>query len=130
MNLLISYHVILVKLLIFVMAINLFLPFLLKNNLIKLVKWTRIGYFSFWGAWAMVIFAGLVVFVFTKQKLTADVILMITASAILPFLDGYRAIKLGKIWQKKESGLKFSTAIVLLELAIVVATTVYSIVSK
>jgi hypothetical protein len=70
----------------------------------------------------MVLFAGLVVFVFMKQPLTLSVIVMIAASIALPFIDGYRAINLGKIWRSGEIGSSFSKKMLLIELAVMVAT--------
>jgi hypothetical protein len=111
------------------MAFNIIIPSILKNNPVKFIKWTRVGYFIFWAVWAMVLFGGLVVFMFQKQAIPSQVILMIVATIILPFLDGYRAIKQGKIWrasQGKELALKFSNTIIAIELLIVVAVSLYS----
>jgi hypothetical protein len=44
----ISYHRYMVEILLFVLILNLLLPFLLKQNIEKMVFWTRIGYFAFY----------------------------------------------------------------------------------
>lgn len=129
MKYLISYHNTLVLLLVGVMLLNIIIPTMLKNNPVKFIKWTRIGYFTFWAVWAMVLFGGLVVFMFQKQALPTHVILMIVATLVIPVLDGYRAIKQGRIWRASEGkdlALKFSNTIIAIELAIVVAVTLYS----
>jgi hypothetical protein len=117
---LITYHSFLAYALIAVIVLNYVAASGSDYN--KVVKRTRIGFFSFWGVWSMVLFAGLVVFVFMKQPLTLSVIVMIAASIALPFIDGYRAINLGKIWRSGEIGSSFSKKMLLIELAVMVAT--------
>lgn len=129
MSYLISYHNTLVLLLIAVMGLNILVPTILKNNPIQFIKWTRIGYFTFWAVWAMVLFGGLVVFMFQKQALPMKVILMILVTIIVPILDGYRAIKQGRIWRESQGNdlaLKFSNTIIAIEIALVVAVSLYS----
>jgi len=129
MKLLINYHTLLVEILLGVVVLNLALHYLLRNNLIKMVKWVRIGYFTFWAFWAMVAFSGLIVFVFMKQPINSPVILMIVAIVILPILDGYRAIKLRNIWLNSgESGFKFSAKVLMLEILIIAVTTIFAII--
>ena len=127
MTALIHYHETLVKVFLFVVVINMLLPYIFKNNLTNFIKYTRIGFFAFWGAWAMVVFSGLIVFVFMKQPQSIAIYGMIAAAAILPFLDGFRAVKLTKIWKEKQFGNKFNLTILLIELAIIILITVLSI---
>ncbi len=130
MNLLIGYHKFLVEALVFVIVANIVLQLLLKNSQFKYIQYTRVGYFAFWAVWAMAIFSGLIVFVFAKAIVTPKVLVMIVASILLPFLDGYRAIKLGKIWQQKGLGLGFSIGVMVIEIAIIASVIVYSVVSR
>ncbi len=122
----INLHNLLIQILIAVMAINIALPYIFKEKT-RAIKFTRIGFFTFWAIWAMVIFVGLVIFAFMKMKLTIPIILMLITSIILAFLDGYRAIKLSKIWRSGELGVKFNTLILILEI-IITALTVVAIV--
>jgi len=124
---LIHYHETLVKVFLFVIVINMLLPYIFKNNLTNFIKYTRIGFFAFWGAWAMVVFSGLIVFVFMKQPQSIAIYGMIATAVILPFLDGFRAVKLTKIWKEKQFGNKFNLTILLIELAIIILITVLSI---
>ena len=129
MSYLISYHNYLVLFFVGVLIFNIAVPIILKDNAIGYIKWSRIGYFVFWAVWAMVLFGGLVVFMFQKQALPSHVILMIVATLILPILDSYRAIKSGRIWRASKGedlALGFSNKVVVAELAIVVAVTLYS----
>ena len=127
MTALIHYHETLVKVFLFVIVINMLLPYIFKNNLTNFIKYTRIGFFAFWGAWAMVVFSGLIVFVFMKQPQSIAIYGMIATAVILPFLDGFRAVKLTKIWKEKQFGNKFNLTILLIELAIIILITVLSI---
>ena len=128
MNTLIAYHNTLVQLLFAIVLINAALAYFLKDKMLKFVTYSRIGYFAFWAAWAMAVFAGLIVFVFMKNPINIKTITMIIASILLPFLDGYRAIKLRKIWlSQNESGYKLSLTILAIELIIIIATTIIAI---
>ena len=126
---LITYHSALVYALVAVIVLNMLTPYS-SSDFNRVIKRTRIGYFAFWGIWAMVVFAGLVVFVFMKQKLTLSVNAMIFASVVLPFIDGYRAIKLTKFWQNGDLGKSFSLKLLLVELLIVALTIVVAVTSK
>ena len=129
MKVLINYHLFLVEIFLGVVFFNLIIHYFLQNNLLKMVKWVRIGYFTFWALWSMVAFSGLIVFVFMKQPLNLPVILMIVATIILPILDGYRAIKLRSIWLNSgESGFKFSAKVLMLEILIIAITTIFAII--
>jgi len=98
------------------MLLNLFLPLFLKSDAIRLIFWTRVGYFAFWAFWSMAVFSGLIVFVFTKHLLTPQIDAMIALSIILPILDGYRAIKNKRLWIANQDASSFSMTIVGIEL--------------
>ncbi len=119
MDLLLSYHRHLVEGLTLVILLNLFLPLMLRGVPEKRVFWTRVGYFAFWALWSMVLFSGLIVFVFMKQPMTPAVIAMLVVSLLLPILDGYRAIRLKRIWIAGEDGLSFSMKVLMAELLLV-----------
>jgi len=123
----IAYHRYIVEGLLFVITMNLVFPFLLRESLEKMVFWTRVGYFFFWGAWSMSVFTGLIVFMFTQRELSAAVITMIVASLLLAFMDGYRSIKTRHIWARASNAIRFSSTILLLEIAIVAIVTVIAI---
>jgi len=116
MNILIHYHFLTVEGLLFIMLLNLFIPIFLKSDAIRLIFWTRVGYFAFWAFWSMAIFSGLIVFLFTKHLLTPQIDAMIALSIILPILDGYRAIKNKRLWIANQDASSFSMTIVGIEL--------------
>lgn len=128
MDVLIGYHRVLVEALLGIVFLNMLIPYLLRSNLMKLVKYTRIGYFAFWALWAMVAFSGLIVFIFMREPLTLAVVVMLAAIVILPLLDGYRAITLKKIWQTKQPGLSFNGKVLSLEALVIAATTAIAII--
>jgi len=127
MNILVSYHKFLVEALLFIIVVNIALQLLLKDSQFKYIQYTRIGYFAFWALWAMVVFSGLIVFVFAKAKVTPAILLMILASIALPILDGYRAIKLGKLWREKSLGLGLSLSLMAIEIFIIALVVVYEV---
>ncbi len=127
LNEMMAYHRHVIEAFLFVVCMNLILPFLLKQSIEKMVFWSRIGYFTFWALWSMGIFTGLIVFMFTLRELTISVIIMIAASVALGLLDGYRSIKSRRIWMSGGDAIKFSSIILLIEIAIIAAVTVIAI---
>ena len=118
MDSIVALHRYMVEGLGFILLINLILPWFLRDNLIKRVFYTRIGYFAFWMFWTMAIFSGLIVYIFMKQPMNLAIGAMVAISIVLPILDGYRAIKLKRIWLQEEDGLSFSLKVVSIELAL------------
>ncbi len=115
-------HIYLTGALLIVMLLNLLLPNMLSKDLNRLVYWMRIGYFGFWMILSMAIFGGIMAYMFTDKKLTLSIDMMILASVVLMFLDGYRAIKNGKLLIQGKEFRSFSSKIILSEIAIVAAT--------
>ena len=130
MTYLISYHKYLVELLLFIIVINIVVQIAFRANFERLVKFSRIGYFVFWAFWAMVAFSGLVIFAFQKGALSNAVMVMIISIVLLPVLDGYRAIKVGRLWRQDNKGIKLSIAIMVAEIAVIAATIVYTVMAK
>ena len=130
MDYLISYHKYLVELLLFIIVANIVVQIAFKSNFERLVKFSRIGYFTFWAFWAMVAFSGLVVFAFQRGVLNSAIIVMIISVILLPILDGYRAIKVGRLWREGSKGIKLSITIMLIEIAVIAATIVYTVMAK
>ena len=126
MNLL-DYHNTLVYMLLVVMVLNMLPLYFFRNKEVKAIKYTRIGFFTFWSFWAMVAFSGLVIFVFLKHKLTLSIITMISTFVLLAFLDGYRAIKITKKWRNGDLGIKFNTIVLIIEIILVAITTIIAI---
>jgi hypothetical protein len=125
MEILLAYHRYTVEGLILVMLLNIALPHLAKDDLLKTVFISRIGFFLFWTLWSMVAFTGLVTLVFSRMNLTSHVWEMIFLIFLLPILDAYRAIRIrNKYWLNKKSGLLFSNIIVGFELFLTLLVTI------
>ncbi len=127
MDYLLDYHRWAAEGLLIILLINFVLPNLLSSNLIKMIFWVRVGYFAFWAFWTMTAFDGLITWMFTRMALPPKVIAMIVISLILPVLDGYRAIKLKKLWLQENDGVRFSTAIVGAEITLTLIALVYGL---
>jgi len=127
MEVLLGYHRFLVEAWLGVMIANLLFPYLLRARPERRIFYTRVGYFAFWALWAMVGFSGLMVWLFAGRPMGGPVIGMIAAAVILPLLDGYRAIRLKRLWLAEKEGLGFSTAVILVEIAIVLGITLWEI---
>ncbi len=123
MDVLIATHRHLVETLLLVILLNLFVPAMLRSSAARRVLWTRIGYFAFWAFWSMVLFSGLIVFVFMHERLTPAVVAMLVVAVLLPILDAYRAIRLRALWKNGEEGLNFSMKVLGAEMLLVLAVT-------
>jgi hypothetical protein len=130
MELLISYHRILVEGLLLLLALNLILPWSLRKWPERRVFYTRIGYFAFWALWSMAVFSGLIVWIFAGRPLTPPLFIMWGVTLLLPLLDGYRAVRLRRLWRDGKEGLGFSSLIVLLEILAVALTVLAGIFLK
>jgi len=125
-----SYHIYLVEALLGVVVLNMVLAYSFRGNPFKFIKYSRIGFFSFWGFWAMTVFSGLIVFMFTHQNLVASIYVMIIASIMLPIMDGRRALKLRDAWVEKDVGYKISLRCLSAEAVVIVAVTLFAIFYK
>jgi len=128
MDSIVTIHKVLVELLLGVIVVNILVSILYRNSLANLIKFTRIGFFLFWGAWAMAIFAGVITYVFMGANNSMAIFIMILTSILLPIIDGYRAIKLTKLWQEKKNGVTISITLLTIELIIIALTTIFAII--
>ncbi len=123
----ISYHLYIVEGLAIVVLLSMLLPWIIKHDHNKLVLWTRIGYFAFWMFWAMAVFSGLILFMFTGREMTTSIWLMIIVSLQLPLLDGFRALRLKRLWVEKREASRISMAILSIELLLIATVMVAAI---
>jgi predicted membrane channel-forming protein YqfA (hemolysin III family) len=130
MDLLVSYHRLLVEGLLLVLCLNLLLPWVLRGNPTRRILITRIGFFTFWAFWAMTVFSGLIVWIFAGRPLSLSIFVMWGAMLLLPVLDIYRAVKLRRLWLEEKEGLGFNALILLLEILVLIGTILVSIFAK
>jgi hypothetical protein len=127
MDVLIGYHRHLVEGWLLVMLFNLLVPWVFKDVDVKRVFYTRIGYFAFWALWSMVVFSGLMVWIFAGRPMHFSVEIMMMASLLLPVLDGYRAIRLKRIWLAESKGVGFSSLITGIEILTLLVVTLLAL---
>ncbi len=123
----IGYHRWAAEGLLAVMVINLLIPYGLRQNIVRMIFWVRVGYFAFWAFWTMTAFAGVIDWMFTQRALPGRVVVMIVVALILPVLDGYRAIGLKRLWISGGDGVRFSALIVGVELLLTVGAFLYGL---
>jgi hypothetical protein len=123
----IGYHLWTAEGLLIVMLINLIVPYLLRQEMVRMVFWTRVGYFAFWALWSMVIFGGLIAWLFTLRHLPLPVITMMVVATVVAFIEGYRAIKLRRIWIRGGDGIVFNTQWVGIEIALIASMFLYGL---
>ncbi len=122
----IDYHRWVVYGLLAVMVYNLLTPYLLRAQPPKMIFWTRVGYFAFWAFWSMVIFGGLITWLFKLREFPPSVITMIVVSVVLLGIEAMRPFKLKALWLTGEDGIKLNTLMVGSELLMTLAMTVYA----
>jgi len=130
MDVLMAYHRHLVEGLLLILLLNLLLPGLLRSSPEKRIFYTRIGYFAFWALWSMVAFSGLMVWLFAGRPMNAPITVMIAATVILPLLDGYRAIRLKRLWLSGSTGLGLNSAVVGLEFALTIGVILLALLGR
>ena len=110
-----------------VMLVNLAVPYLLRRELPRMVFWIRVGYFAFWAFWSMVIFGGLITWIFTLRQLPATVMTMIVVAGMLASIDGYRSVGLRRLWIKGDEGVSFNTLWIGIELILTLSMLLYGL---
>jgi hypothetical protein len=123
----ISWHRWAVEGLLLVMLFNLVVPYRLRQQAVRMIFWTRVGYFAFWALWSMTAFGGLIAWMFTQRQLPTPVIVMIVVAFVVAFIDGYRGIKLKHHWVAGNDGIGFNTRLVGIELVLGVAMFLYGL---
>ncbi len=130
MNLILTYHRWVAEALLFVMLLNLLLPYVLRQNSERMIFWTRVGYFAFWAFWTMVAFGGLITWIFKLQAWPMTVIAMVGVAAVLMPIDIYRALTLKKIWMNGRDGVGFNALWVGIEIVLAAGTIAYAMIAK
>ena len=126
----IDYHRWAVYGLLAVMVYNFSAPYLLRAQPPKMIFWTRVGYFAFWAFWSMVVFGGLIVWIFKLREMPPNTLVMMVAAVALIPLDIYRAVQLKRRWIGGHDGVGFNTLMISSELFVTVATVLYALYGK
>jgi len=116
--------------LLFVMLLNLASPYFLRSQPERMIFWTRVGYFAFWAFWTMVVFGGLIAWIFKLQAWPATVIAMVMVAVVLIPIDIYRALALKKLWISGNDGIGFNTRWIGIEIALTSAMIAYALITE
>ncbi len=123
----ISLHGYLVGALLVMVVLNGLPALLLKQQIEKMVFWTRIGYFAFWMFWSMAIFVGLIAFVFDGSRVTFSILLMSVTAIVLGIAEGYRAIHTKRLWLQGLDASRFLWVMLALEILLIAAVSFYEL---
>ena len=124
------YHVVTIKLFLFLLVINLLVPWLFKRNEMREIRATRITFFLFSSLLSMVAFTGVILLMIAELSWSTRMSLMVAASVALAGVEIARSIKLRHLWLSDESGVSFSWRYVLIEIAIATAMILFTMVDK
>jgi len=116
--------------LLIVMVLNLLIPYAKRRDSKRMVFWTRVGYFAFWAFWTMVVFGGLITWIFKLREWSPSVVVMMMVALALVPMDIYRAVKLKRLWIAGDDGIRFNTLWVGIEITVTAATIAYALMVK
>lgn len=123
----IMYHLAIVKLLLLVLLLNLATPWFAKQ---LYSKWVRTGFFLFSGFIGMVIFSGIVIFIFMGGNWTIRTVIMSFVAFLLILLEVKRVRTIANCWKNGTPIAQASMKYVALELVMLTATTIWLIASN
>ncbi len=124
------YHIVTINLLLFLLAINLLIPWLFRRNEMREIKATRITFFLFSSLLSMVAFTGVILFMIAELSWNTRMSLMVAAFIALAGVEISRSVKLRRLWFEDESGVSLSWRYVSVEIMIATAMILFTIVDK
>ncbi len=124
------YHIVTINLLLFLLAINLLIPWLFRRNEMREIKATRITFFLFSSLLSMVAFTGVILFMIAELSWNTRMSLMVAAFIALAGVEIARSVKLRRLWLEDESGVSLSWRYVSVEIMIATAMILFTIVDK
>ncbi len=124
------YHIVTINLLLFLLAINLLIPWLFSRNEMREIKATRITFFLFSSLLSMVAFTGVILFMIAELSWNTRMSLMVAAFIALAGVEISRSVKLRRLWLEDESGVSLSWRYVSVEIMIAMAMILFTIVDK
>lgn len=124
------YHVVMINLFLFLLVVNLLIPWLFRHNEMREIKATRITFFLFSSLLSMVAFTGVILFMIAELSWNTRMSLMVAAFISLAAVEIARSIKLRRLWLRDESGVSLSWRYVLIEIVIAAAMMLFTVVDK
>ena len=124
------YHVVTINFFLFLLAINLLIPWLFSRDEMREIKATRITFFLFSSLLSMVAFTGVILFMIAELSWNTRMSLMVAAFITLGGIEIARSMKLRQLWLRDESGVSLSWRYVLVEIVIAAAMMLFTVVDK
>ena len=124
------YHAVTIKVFLFLLVINLLIPWLFRRNEMRGIKATRITFFLFSSLLSMVAFTGVILFMISEVAWNIRMSLMVATFIALTGAEIARSIKLRQLWLSDESGVSLSWRYVLVEIVITAAMILFTIIDK
>ncbi len=124
------YHVVTINFFLFLLAINLLIPWLFRRDETREIKATRITFFLFSSLLSMVAFTGVILFMIAELSWNTRMSLMVAVFIALAGVEIARSIKLRRLWLRDESGVSLSWRYVLVEIVITAAMILFTMVDK
>lgn len=122
LNEILNYHRYVIQILLLAVMFNALLPYVLKSNPKKMIFISRIGYFFFWAMWAIVLFSGMMAFMFSGRDANTNFWLMVISIVIIGVLEGYRSVVSKKSWANGNLKLRHAFIILLMEAIVILIT--------
>ncbi|MEA3454883.1 MAG: hypothetical protein U9R26_00100 [Campylobacterota bacterium] len=120
------YHSVMIKLFLVLLAINLWVPWIFKSNIMKEVKATRITFFFYSSMVTMVAFTGAVLVLIAEIPWSLGISLMVVSWVFLSIVEIVRSVKLTRLWREGKSAVSMSWRYVMVEIAITVMMILFS----
>ena len=124
------YHVVTIKVFLFLLVINLLIPWLFRGNEMREIKATRITFFIFSALLSMAAFTGVILFMIAEISWNMRMSLMVAVFISLAAVEIARSMKLRRLWLRDESGVSLSWRYVLVEIVMTAAMILFTIVDK
>ena len=126
----VTYHKYITQALLFIIALNAAVPYLLRSNFDKMRLFSRIGYFIYWMGWAALLFSGVMAFMFSGRVADTPFWVMVVATLLLGYLEAYRSVKSAKLWLEGNNALSFSFKVLIAEALVIGIVTYVAIAAK
>ena len=124
------YHVVTINLFLFLLVINLLIPWLFRRNEMREIRAIRITFFLFSALLSMVAFTGAILFMIAEAPWNTQMSLMVAVFIVLAGVEIARTIKLRRLWLKGESGISLSWRYVLIEIMMTSAMILFVMADK
>ena len=124
------YHSGMVNIFLFMLFVNLLIPYLFRRKRYREIKATRITFFFFSALISMVAFTGIVLYIMMDTSWSIEITVMSAAFVVLSALEIVRSRKLVKAWRADSSGASSSWPYVAAEILITLSVVLFELIGK